>query len=178
MTPEQIIDLLSICAGYDQRTVGQGDVEAWRLALDDPRVPNLSFDEAVDAVIMHYRDSTDFVKPAHVLAYVKAERRTNLARLMPANGVDTTAAYEGIGELWRRQHADAMARREANRAAVLAHPDLAERLTQPPIGYTKPEQWHGGTGPDTFNGGHNDSPRHAALAELVAEAMRRAEARR
>jgi hypothetical protein len=176
MTPQEIIDLLSICAGYDQRTVGQGDVEAWRLALEDPRVPNLSFDEAVDAVILHYRDSTDFAKPAHILTRVKAHRAATLAQVMPAKAADTTAAYRDVEGLWRQAHEEAMARRDARRAAVLAHSDLAERLTQPPLNYATPEQWHGGVGPETWKGGQNDSPRRAALLELVAEAERRAQA--
>lgn len=178
MTPQEIIDLLSVAAGYDRRTIGQADVEAWRLALDDPRVPNISLEEAVDAIILHYRDTTDFVMPAHILTRVKAHRAATLAQIMPAHPADTTLAYRDVEALWQREYAEAMARRDANRAAVLAHPDLAERLTQPPLKYPQPEQWHGGIGPETWNGSRNDSPRHAALAELVAEAMRRAEAAR
>jgi hypothetical protein len=59
------------------------------------------------------------------------------------------------------------------RAMVLAHPDLAERLTQPPLSYQRPEQWNGFVPPDTFNGQHNDSPRRAALVAIVAEAESR-----
>ena len=35
MTPNEIIDLLSVIATYDQRTVGQSDVEAWLDIAED-----------------------------------------------------------------------------------------------------------------------------------------------
>jgi hypothetical protein len=72
-------------------------------------------------------------------------------------------------ELW-----DAAARKKA----VLAHPDLAVRLTAEPLGYAKPDQWNGFVPPEQFNGQHNDSPRRAALAELVAEVYARHARRR
>lgn len=59
------------------------------------------------------------------------------------------------------------------RDAVLAHPDLAAKLTQQPLDYTRPEQWNGFVPPELWNGQINDSPRRAALVELVDEAMRR-----
>ena len=77
---------------------------------------------------------------------------------------DTYAA--GITEALRYQREEIA----ANRDAVLAHPDLAARLTADPIGYKTPEQWNGFIPPDSFNGQHNRSPRREALLELVAEA--------
>jgi hypothetical protein len=63
-----------------------------------------------------------------------------------------------------------------NRQVVLAHRDLAERLTRLPIGFGSPDQWTGFIPPEVWNGQHNDSPRRAALVELVAEAMAREQA--
>lgn len=60
-----------------------------------------------------------------------------------------------------------------DREAVLAHPDLAQRLTEPPLGYARPQQWNGFVPPETFNGTRNDSPRRAALVELVEQARAR-----
>ena len=83
------------------------------------------------------------------------------------------------------------------RARVLRYPDLAKKLTQPPVGYTQPEHWNGWIPPriidpegreelaaspaGRFNQlGHralgqrvNDSPRRGALVDIAAEALRR-----
>lgn len=62
--------------------------------------------------------------------------------------------------------------REANRqrrARVLAHPDLAARLTQPPLSYKQPEQWSGYVPPEQYGGSHNDSQRRTALVEIMRE---------
>ncbi len=65
------------------------------------------------------------------------------------------------------------------REAVLAHPDLAERLTQQPIGYVRPDQWNGFVPPETFpDKVLNDSPRRAALVAIVDEALARDTARK
>lgn len=63
--------------------------------------------------------------------------------------------------------------RRPDRDAVLAYPDLAERLTQPPLDYAKPEQWGGFVPPEYFNQQPNGSPRRAALVEIVTEAHAR-----
>lgn len=172
MTPQEVIDLLSIITGYDRRTVGHVDVESWREALDDPRTPNLAYSECVDAVILHYRETTEFVMPAHILKRVKAERQATMARLMPPKQTDA-GAYEKAGELWRKELTDAARRTADRKAAVLAHPDLAERLTQPPLNFARPDQWNGGIPPETVGGTRNDSDRRAALVEITEEALRR-----
>ncbi len=60
------------------------------------------------------------------------------------------------------------------REAVLAHPDLAERLTRQPIGYVRPDQWNGYVPPEAFpDKVPNDSIRRAALVAIVDEALSR-----
>ena len=65
------------------------------------------------------------------------------------------------------------------RSLVLKHPDLAERLTQPPINHTTPDHWTGYVPPEydapSVGGGQpiNTSPARRALAALVAEAEAR-----
>jgi hypothetical protein len=61
----------------------------------------------------------------------------------------------------------------ALRELVLSHPDLAAKLCQPPLNFTKPTNWNGFVAPDLFNGERNDSPYRKALAAIVAEAMDR-----
>lgn len=83
------------------------------------------------------------------------------------------------------------------RARVLRYPDLATRLTQPPLLFRRPEDWTGWVPPAALEveacpacrddpgkwgcnrPGHtrrlNDSARRAALVEIAAEALRREE---
>lgn len=89
---------------------------------------------------------------------------------------------------------EAQRKNRERRARVLAHPDLARRLTQPPLSYKRPEQWNGYIAPrllaeDACSScsnysrgrcpGHhvakvNDSPRRAALVAIAREAAERA----
>lgn len=84
---------------------------------------------------------------------------------------------------------------DARRARVLRYPDLARRLTEPPLGYRRAEDWTGWIPPAHLEdqacpachtdpgkrgckrGNHhtraNDSPRRAALADIDREAQRR-----
>lgn len=94
MTIEEAIDLLSLAAAYDRRTIGESDAVAWHAALDD-----IAFGEAQAAVIAHYRDSRDWLMPADVRRRVKAARRDRLDReILPAPDpalTDDAGAYKG-----------------------------------------------------------------------------------
>jgi len=62
--------------------------------------------------------------------------------------------------------------REANRqrrARVLAHPDIAQRLTQSPLNFTTPQQWTGYVPPEQHGGVRNDSHRRAALVAIMRD---------
>lgn len=67
----------------------------------------------------------------------------------------------------------------ARRRRVLRHPDLAVRLTQPPLSYSSPDAWPGYVPPA---GGYwgaggawvkNDSPFRAQLVAIASEAYKR-----
>lgn len=81
--------------------------------------------------------------------------------------------------LMKQARANAHAENARRRALVLRHPDLAARLTEPPIRHTTPEHWTGYVPPahDAPGVGGdlplNTSPARAALAALVAEAEAR-----
>lgn len=65
--------------------------------------------------------------------------------------------------------------RERRTALVLGYEDLAQRLTEPPLAYARPDCWNGGLGTDEIQDGRpNRSPRYRQLAEICAEAERRA----
>ncbi len=83
-----------------------------------------------------------------------------------------------VGEQsWPERITKAMAmahsRNLARRSAVLAHPDLAARLCQPPLNYKRPEQWNGYMPPETCDGEYNESPQRAALIQIGTEAWKR-----
>lgn len=73
MTPADIARVLAKAAAFDSRTVGEADILAWFEALGD-----LDVDDALAAVTRHYRESTDWLKPAHVrriVGEIARERR-------------------------------------------------------------------------------------------------------
>lgn len=73
MDKSDVVLLLAFAGTYDYRKVGDADIEAWYLAVGD-----LDIDDAKDAVVAHYRNTTDRLMPAHLRQGVKAikdERR-------------------------------------------------------------------------------------------------------
>lgn len=66
MTLAETADLLSIAAAIDKRTLGESDVRAWQMVLDD--VP---FAAARDALRSHYRETTKHVMPADIIRRAK-----------------------------------------------------------------------------------------------------------
>lgn len=93
--------------------------------------------------------------------------------------------------MWRAAAEASRIESQARRARVLAHPDLAKRLTEPPLSYTDPARWNGWIPPRTLpedscggcsSGGRctrdhaarlNDSPFRKALVAIAAEALER-----
>lgn len=53
--------VLAKAAAYDRRTVGEADARAWHEVLADVELV-----DALQAVAAHYRDSTDWLMPAHL----------------------------------------------------------------------------------------------------------------
>lgn len=85
MTLDEVIDLLTVAAVFDFRSIGEADAIAWHAVLGD-----LDFGDARTAVLAHYTESCDRIMPANVRQRVKAMRRERLAREIapaPAAGV-------------------------------------------------------------------------------------------
>ena len=89
MTGEEIIDLLTLCAGFDQRTVGKADVTAWGLAIESAPVA-VTIEDACRAVVAHYADQPETrIMPAHVIDRVRRLRTTRIEAVVePAPDVD------------------------------------------------------------------------------------------
>lgn len=78
MTPEDVVDVLTKAAAFDQRTVGEADVLAWHEVLY-----RVDREDALAAVTRHYTDSRDRIMPADVVRLarvVKDERQRAIAR--------------------------------------------------------------------------------------------------
>ena len=111
------------------------------------------------------------------------------------DGDELLGGRAAIVKAWRSAVARARQASAERRARVLAHPDLARRLTEPPLALHEPARWSGwipprllaaqacpacnAGGPAWACRGHehlapvNDSPFRVQLVEIAAEAMRR-----
>lgn len=199
MRQGDVARLLTVAAGYDQRTITDDDIAAWHAAL-------LDFDDldgAVGAVVEFYREHADRrVQVADVIHSLSPPVQTYTP---PPVGVQQALvgwAPPG-GNAEQRARFDATvnmgkANTQARRERVLRHPDLAARLCAPPLNYARPEQWNGFVPPretqaqmaDNLRSpdGHpnqagehtqptmlNPSARRAALVAICQEAMAREE---
>lgn len=70
MTPSQAAKLLAKLAATDGRTVSETTARAWAETLHD-----VGLDEALAAVPVHFRESTAWCMPAHILGIVVEQRR-------------------------------------------------------------------------------------------------------
>jgi hypothetical protein len=87
-------------------------------------------------------------------------------------GATVSGDYAGIAQQLAAEVAEQRAQLARDRALVLAQPDIAKRLTEAPLGYARPEQWNGFVPPEIWNGARNDSPRRAALLEIIDDAQK------
>lgn len=85
MTRSEIAKILALAAARDRRTVGRADVAAWTTDL-----AGITYDEAEEAVSRHFRETTDWLMPAHIIAHVKdiraeaMRRRPHEVRALPS----------------------------------------------------------------------------------------------
>jgi len=117
MTPEQVIDLLTLIAARDRRTVGKIDVTVWH---DD--IGDLDYTEAAQAVTEHFREEPDtWLMAGHIRRRVKAAR----AKRIDAAG--TVAEHKAL-------HGRDVADEGAYRAELRRiHRDLGDAGQPPPF---------------------------------------------
>lgn len=73
MTPAEAGALLTCAAAFDNRKPDPDAATAWSLALD-----GLRFVDCRDVIVAHYRRTTDWLMPAHVIEGVNRLRRERL----------------------------------------------------------------------------------------------------
>ncbi|GGW68159.1 zinc finger domain-containing protein [Streptomyces griseoloalbus] len=76
MTPADAAELLTLCAAFDRRTVGEADARAWAAALNAVPLD----DDARAAVARHYADTDRWITPAHVIQQRAKIRRDRIDR--------------------------------------------------------------------------------------------------
>lgn len=95
MNKQDVIDVLTAVRAFDNRTVGQGDVEAWYLVIGD-----LPKDLALRAAIDHRKNSPGvWLEPGHISQLVHGYMRDDANRdEYPINMVTAADARIGIDE--------------------------------------------------------------------------------
>lgn len=90
MTRSEVATLLGICAAYDNRTVGDMDVQAWHAVIGD-----LPFEDSRTAVLQHYAETRERIMPADVRQRVQAMRRDRIerAQIEPPRDPDRPVEY-------------------------------------------------------------------------------------
>lgn len=78
-----------------------------------------------------------------------------------------------LGRFIKQHMAVSRAECARRRSLVLRYPDLAAKLTEPPLRFTTPEHWNGYIPPATWNQALNPTPGRAVLLALVEEAEKR-----
>lgn len=78
-----------------------------------------------------------------------------------------------LAQMWKGSRDRAHTENTHRKQLVLAHADLAARLTQKPLNFAHADQWTGNVPGDLWQGNRNDSPFAAALRALVTEAEAR-----
>lgn len=74
MNTQEAAALLGIAAAFDNRKPDADAAQAWAIALSDIR-----FEDARDAIVAHYRMSSEWLMPVKVIAEVRRIRDKRLA---------------------------------------------------------------------------------------------------
>lgn len=75
MLQSETAELLAYIAAFDRRTVGKADVLAWHEVLG-----HLELMDCKQAVTSHFRESTEYLMPAHVVRLARNIAETRRGR--------------------------------------------------------------------------------------------------
>lgn len=133
MTPTEAAALLAVCAAYDNRKPDPDTAQAWALALDGIR-----FHDARDVIVDHYKQSTDWIMPAHVRRGVKKLRGKRLEAMadpIPPADLTPLQTIAWLKDV-RRRIADGEDVVDADRGELRERtmPDLRELVARPEKG--------------------------------------------
>lgn len=101
MTPAEAGALLTVAAAFDNRKPDADAAKAWSIALD-----GLRFEDCRDAIVAHYRASSEWLMPTKVIAEVKKIRAKRIEEhppLTPPPGPDGEAMSPIETNRWLRE---------------------------------------------------------------------------
>ena len=105
MNTQEAAALLGIAAAFDNRKPDPDAAKAWSVALDGFR-----FEDCRDVIVAHYRGSSDWLMPSHIIAGVKRIRSKRLEEappLIPPAELDGDPIKTNAWlKVWRRRIAD------------------------------------------------------------------------
>lgn len=136
MTPIDAARLLAIAASFDNRKPDADATLAWSVVLDGVR-----FEDARDVIVAHYRVSTDWLMPAHIITAVRKLRDKRLAEapvLTPPPDLTPLETIDWLKDRRRRQ-ADGETVDEAEGRGELLERHLPELRALIQRGPVKPE---------------------------------------
>lgn len=104
MTADEIIDLLTLAAGYDRRTVGESDVEAWGAMAAKC---GWTFPIARRAIVEHFEHSDRPIMPANINTIIDSVRRRIRAQFSEDVNPPRRLRDDPVAEIaWRRKFAE------------------------------------------------------------------------
>lgn len=83
MTIDELTTLLARIQVLDNRQVDQLTIEAWA-----PLMADVPYGAAVDAVNDHFRSTTEYLQPAHIVQAARTRRRFQLPQTMSPEAPD------------------------------------------------------------------------------------------
>lgn len=134
MKPSEAATLLTLAATFDRRTIGETDAHAWADALD-----GLTPADCAEAIRAHYRDSTEWLMPAHIRTTVRRLRDTRIRADLTDPPYDRDDIQGGLNAI--RSH---------RRALADGQPPAKQKAINP-------------DGTDNVNNFMRDAARHHAL---------------
>lgn len=124
MNVQEVSAVLAKIQAYDQRNVGEANLAAWTEALADVEVA-----DALDAVAHHYKTTSTWIMPIHILTRIREVHRQRLTDAGPCDYPSgmSLAQERDYRQLWQEQ-----VRRGATRDGATVAADQI-------IGYTRGE---------------------------------------
>lgn len=115
MLKSETAQLLAKAALIDNRTIDTQTVEAWHETIGD-----LHYPEALTALTIHRRESTDYLQPAHIRTNIRKARETIATEHNRARALEATPnTTRGKPPAWFREFLNNLGKEPAQ--ADLSH---------------------------------------------------------
>lgn len=105
MTHTEVAKVLAFAATFDNRKVDDFTIESWRLVIG-----HLRYDDAMQAIALHRRESSAYLEPAHVIACARrvatARHEANIRAIREGSEAERQRApkpanFDSMVKAWR-----------------------------------------------------------------------------